>query len=60
VDLGGVGAQEPLFSGEQRPDLVRRLLAEFNEVSQSGTPPQTLTTRSNLQWLERRKADRQG
>jgi hypothetical protein len=38
VDLGGVGAYEQPFVGEQRHKLVGRLLTEFDHVSQSGRP----------------------
>ena len=38
MDRSGVGAHEPPFVGEQRRELVGRLLAEFDLVSQSGTP----------------------
>src|SRR5450759_1800794 len=33
-----LGANEPPFVGEQRHELVERLLAEFDHVSQSGRP----------------------
>ncbi|NMM35066.1 MAG: ATP-binding protein, partial [Phycicoccus sp.] len=38
MDRSGVGAYESPFVGEQRRQLVARLLAEFDNVSQSGTP----------------------
>jgi predicted ATPase len=38
VDIGGVGTIEPSFVGEQRHELVDRLLAEFDQVCLSRTP----------------------
>ena len=38
MDLSRAGAIEPPFVGEPRHELVERLLAEFDHVSQSGTP----------------------
>jgi hypothetical protein len=38
VKLSGVGTNEPPFVGQQRHELVERLLAEFDDVSQSGSP----------------------
>ena len=38
VDISGLGANEPPFLGEQRRELVDRLLAEFDQVCQSRTP----------------------
>ena len=38
VDLSGVDAIEPPFVGEPRHELVERLLADFDHISQSGTP----------------------
>jgi hypothetical protein len=38
VDLSRAGAVEPPFVGEPRHELVERLLADFDHVSESGTP----------------------
>src|SRR5664280_383056 len=38
VNLRRVGTDEPPFVGQQRHELVDRLLAEFDDVGQSGSP----------------------
>jgi hypothetical protein len=38
VDISGMVANEPSFVGQQRLELVNALLADFDQVCQSGTP----------------------